>query len=66
MNIGICVSLIPAFLAALPLCAAEQMTIIHAGQLLAIPGQSVLQKQSIVIKNSEIVIEIHSIAVNLS
>lgn len=54
MNIRVCVSLISAFLVALPLSASEQMTIIHAGQLLAIPGQEVLKKQSIVIRNSEI------------
>jgi imidazolonepropionase-like amidohydrolase len=34
--------------------AAGQLTIIHAGQLLAIPGREVQQEQSIVIRNGEI------------
>lgn len=41
-------------LATLPVVLAEQLTIIHAGTLLAIPGQAPLNEQSILVSNGDI------------
>ena len=55
MNLRFCKDVL--FLCLTPLCAVagEELTIIHAGQLLAIPGQQVLHEQSILVSDGEIV-----------
>lgn len=54
VNLRLCGTIV--FLCLMPLAttAAEKLTIIHAGQLLAIPGQKVQREQSIVVRNGEI------------
>ncbi len=53
-NMRSCGTVVFLCLMSLATRAAGQLTIIHAGQLLAIPGQEVQQEQSIVIRNGEI------------
>ena len=55
MNLRFCKAVL--ILCLTPLCAVagEKLIIIHAGQLLAIPGQQVLDKQSILVSGGEIV-----------
>ena len=55
MNLRFCKDVL--FLCLTPLCAVagEELTIMHAGQLLAIPGQQVLHEQSILVSDGEIV-----------
>lgn len=53
-NVRSCGTVAVLCLMSLATTAAGQLTIIHAGQLLAIPGQEVQQEQSIVIRNGEI------------
>ncbi len=53
-NLRSCGTVVFLCLMSLATTAAGQLTIIHAGQLLAIPGQEVQQEQSIVIRNGEI------------
>ncbi len=48
-------TLLLLFLTPLTSVADEQLTIIHAGQLLAIPGDHVLDEQSILVSNGQIV-----------
>lgn len=55
MNIRTCVLMVLSCVVPLPLTAAEPLTLIHAGQLLAVPGQPVLQQQSILVKGSKII-----------
>lgn len=54
MNARVCGVTVFLFLLSLVATSAEQLTIIHAGQLLAVPGQTVLKEQSILVLNSEI------------
>lgn len=53
-NVRLCGTVAVLCLMSLATTAAGQVTIIHAGQLLAIPGREVQQEQSIVIRNGEI------------
>jgi len=53
-NVRLCGIVAVLCLMSLATTAAGQLTIIHAGQLLAIPGREVQQEQSIVIRNGEI------------
>ena len=53
-NVRLCGTVAVLCLMSLATTAAGQLTIIHAGQLLAIPGREVQQEQSIVIRNGEI------------
>ena len=53
-NVRSCGTIVFLYLMSLATTAAGQLTIIHAGQLLAIPGQRVQQEQSIVVRNGEI------------
>ena len=53
-NVRLCGTVAVLCLMSLATTAAGQLTIIHAGRLLAIPGQEVQQEQSIVIRNGEI------------
>ena len=46
-------SMLVAFFAALP-AVAQEVTLIHAGQLAAVPGESVLDNRTIVIRGKEI------------
>ena len=54
MNIKCAKNILLFCLLLLPVIAVSQITIIHAGQLLAIPGQAVQAKQSIVIDGGKI------------
>lgn len=54
MNVRSCAWFVLCCLAPLPVTAAEPLTIIHAGELLAVPGQPVLQQQSILVKDGAI------------
>lgn len=53
-NVRSCAWFVLCCLAPLPVTAAEPLTIIHAGELLAVPGQPVLQQQSILVKDGAI------------
>jgi imidazolonepropionase-like amidohydrolase len=53
-NVRSCGTVVFLCLMSLATTAAGQLTIIHAGQLLAIPGQKVQQEQSIFVRNGEI------------
>ncbi len=55
MKLRLCKTLLLLCLTPLSVEADEQLTIIHAGQLLAIPGEHVLYEQSILVSNGEIV-----------
>lgn len=55
MNLRLCKAVLLLCLTPLTVAAGEQLTIIHAGQLLAIPGQQVLHQQSILVSDGEIV-----------
>ena len=54
MNIRVSGTIAVLCLATLPVALADQLTIVHAGTLLAIPGQSPLQEQSILVSNGDI------------
>lgn len=55
MNLRLYVTVVFFCLISIPVAAAERLTIIHAGQLLAIPGQPVLVERSILVSDGEIV-----------
>lgn len=55
MNMRLCKAILVLCLALPATVASEELTIIHAGQLLATPGEQVLQKQSIFVSDGEIV-----------
>ncbi len=55
MNARLYVTVVFFCLISIPVAAAERLTIIHAGQLLAVPGQPVLAESSILIRDGEIV-----------
>jgi imidazolonepropionase-like amidohydrolase len=55
MNFRLCRAILFLCLTPLNAVAGEQLTIIHAGQLLAVPGQQVLDEQSILISDGKIV-----------
>ena len=55
MKLRLCKTLLLLCLTPLTAVAGEQLTIIHAGQLLAIPGEQVLDEQSILVSDGEIV-----------
>jgi len=54
MNVRLCGTVVLLCLTPLRLVAAEQLTIIHAGRILAIPGQPVLEAQSILVTAGKI------------
>lgn len=55
MNLRLCKTMLILCVTPLAAVAGEQLTIIHAGELLAIPGQQVLNEQSILVSDGEIV-----------
>ena len=55
MNLRLYVTVVFFCLISIPVAAAERLTIIHAGQLLAIPGRPVLVERSILVSDGEIV-----------
>ncbi len=55
MNVRLCGTVFLLCLTPLRLAVAEQLTIIHAGRILAIPGQPVLEAQSILVTAGKIV-----------
>jgi imidazolonepropionase-like amidohydrolase len=55
MNLRLCKTILIFCITPLAAVAGEHLTIIHAGQLLAIPGEHVLDEQSILVSDSEIV-----------
>ena len=55
MNVRLCGTVLLLCLTPLRLAVAEQLTIIHAGRILAIPGQPVLEAQSILVTAGKIV-----------
>ena len=55
MNIRLCKAILVLCLTTTAATASEQLTIIHAGQLLATPGEQVLQEQSVLVSDGVIV-----------